>query len=104
MQITKTPEQLAARRARVKEMIASGAVMTDAKRKAQKEAAKYQQQLEDKADMILAGLRPSQVKEVKKVATPTPLNEENVRVLSNNQKFDTLASRANQVLADLMNG
>lgn len=104
MQITKTPEQLAARRARVKEMIASGNVMTDAKRKSQKEAAKRQQKLEDQADMILAGLRPSQVKEIKKVTAPTPLNEENVRTLDNNQKFDVLASRANQVLADLLNG
>ena len=54
--MTKTPQEIAARRARVAEMIAEGAVMTDAMRRKQKAAAKSQKQLEDAADNIIAGL------------------------------------------------
>ena len=50
-----TNAQLVTRRARVKQLIAEGRVMTDSMRKKQKEVAKYQEQLETLADRILSG-------------------------------------------------
>mgnify|MGYP000037962683 FL=1 len=50
-----TNAQLVSRRARVKQLIAEGRVMTDAMRKKQKEVAKYQEKLETLADKILSG-------------------------------------------------
>lgn len=107
MQFTKTPEQLAARRARVKEMMKNGQVETDALRKQRKEAAKYQKQLEDAADLILTGLRPSKVIQSEKdvltrevVANVVP---EANSYLSANDKTDTLAQKANTVLQELLN-
>lgn len=57
MQFTKTPEQLAARRARVKELIESGRVETEANKNRKKKEQKYFQALEDRAEIILAGIK-----------------------------------------------
>ena len=55
IRIKMTNAQLVTRRARVKQLIAEGRVMTDAMRKKQKEVAKYQEKLETLADRILSG-------------------------------------------------
>ena len=55
IRIKMTNAQLVSRRARVKQLIAEGRVMTDAMRKKQKEVAKYQEKLETLADRILSG-------------------------------------------------
>lgn len=57
MQFTKTPEQLAARRKRVKELIANGQVETEANKNRKKKEQKYFQALEDRAEIILAGIK-----------------------------------------------
>lgn len=57
MQFTKTAEQLAARRARVKELIESGRVETEANKKRKKKEQNYFQALEDRAEIILAGIK-----------------------------------------------
>lgn len=57
MQFTKTAEQLAARRARVKELMREGRVETEANKNRKKKAQKYFDQLQDRADLILAGLK-----------------------------------------------
>lgn len=57
MQITKTPEQLAARRARVKQFFVEGRVETEANKNRKKKEQKYFQALEDRAELILAGLK-----------------------------------------------
>lgn len=101
MQITKTPEQLAARRARVKELMNSGRVESDKLRKARKDEAKRMQTLEEKADMIIAGLQPSQVKEIKKIEK-TDTSDMSVRTLPANKKYDNLASAADKVLKELL--
>lgn len=50
-----TDAQLVSRRARVKQLIAEGRVMTDSLRNKKKKVAKYQEQLETLADKILSG-------------------------------------------------
>lgn len=57
MQFTKTAEQLAARRARVKELMQEGRVETEANKNRKKKEQKYFQALEDRAEIILAGLK-----------------------------------------------
>lgn len=57
MQITKTPEQLAARRARVKQFFVNGRVETEANKNRKKKEQKYFQALEDRAELILAGIK-----------------------------------------------
>ena len=55
IRIKMTNAQLVSRRARVKQLIAEGRVMTDALRNKQKKVAKYQEKLETLADKILSG-------------------------------------------------
>lgn len=89
-----------ARRARVAQMIAEGAVETDALRKRRKQAAKYQQQLEDAAETILCGLRRGSTPKVA-ITPSSPIPQATVRRIAPNIKFDTLAFKANQILEEL---
>ena len=57
MQITKSPEQLAARRARVRELMTQGRVETEANKNRKKKEQKYFKALEDRAEIILAGIK-----------------------------------------------
>jgi len=92
--------ELEIRRARVAQMIAEGAVETDALRRKRKQAAKYQQQLEDAAETILCGLRRGSTPKV--ATTPSsPIPQATVRRIAPNVKYDTLAFQANQILEEL---
>ena len=91
-----------ARRARVKQLIAEGRVETDKLRKQRKEALKYQTQLQERAETILAGLvSPS----TQKNKIPAPKVKQNVPEanikLTQKVKFDKLSSLANEVLKEL---
>lgn len=95
--------ELEIRRARVAQMIAEGAVETDALRRKRKQAAKYQEQLESVAETILCGLQRGSKP---KVAITTPRTQEqvsqgSVRRIAPNVKYDALASKANQILREL---
>jgi len=91
-----------ARRAKVNQWIKEGKVMNDAMRKQQKEAAKYQQQLEDRAERILAGL----VTHSKPKASVTDTKTKEIAPEANTQikakvKVDALALAAEAILKEL---
>lgn len=91
-----------ARRARIKQLMAEGRVETDALRKQRKDAAKYQQQLESVAETIICGLVSSS-KPKSNVSTPKTKSsapEANTKVAPR-VKFDSLATKANEVLKEL---
>lgn len=104
MQFTKTPEQLKARRDRVREMEKAGQVMTDAKRKAIKDRQKYLQQLEEKADMILVGLNTNNKPKRQPVSVINTSNEVigSVRILDREVKEDKLAQQASQIIQEIL--
>ena len=91
-----------ARRAKVNQWIKEGKVMNDAMRKQQKEAAKYQQQLEDRAERILAGLvKVSKPKESVVVAnTKQSAPEANIKI-TGKKKYDSLSVAADAILKEL---
>lgn len=96
-------EKLLARRARVKQLIKDGRVMNDSMRKQQKAALKYQTQLEDRAETILAGLViHSKPKDNVSVASPKiEAPKEATTKLVKNTKVDRLASAADAILKEL---
>ena len=105
MQFTKTEAQLAERRARVAQLNAEGRVMNSTQQAKLRKQAQQQQALQDKADLILAGIFSSNVPSHKyqdiqpqeKVAAPVATSR-----LKINQKEDRLAAAANQVLKELL--
>jgi hypothetical protein len=101
MTLTKE-QQIAKRRARVAQMYAEGAVMTDSLRKKIRDEAKRRQQLEDAAMLILAGSnRKSSVPMgTVPVEDKSPAPEANVK-LSARTKVDKLAAAADAILREL---
>ena len=91
-----------ARRARIKKLIEEGRVETDKLRKQRKTAAKYQTQLQERAETILAGLvSPSIPKN--KIPAPQVKNkapEANIQ-LNEKVKFDRLSQAANDIIKEL---
>lgn len=95
--------KIEARHAKVNQWIKEGRVMNDAMRKNQKEAAKYQQQLEDRAERILAGLvTVSKPKEDVTVANNTKqaAPEANIKI-TGKSKYDSLSVAADAILKEL---
>lgn len=94
--------ELEARRAKVNQWIKEGKVMNDAKRKQIKDAAKRQQQLEDAADRILAGLvthsKPKSNITEHKVKENAP--EANIKIAPK-VKVDALSAAADSLLKEL---
>ncbi len=105
MQITKTEAQLQERRARVKELQASGRVMNSATQAKIRKQQQEQQKLQERAEMILAGISASNVPSrryreitpVEKVVAPVATS-----YLKANQKEDQLAAAADKVLQELL--
>jgi hypothetical protein len=105
---TRTPEQIAARRARVAQMTAEGRVMTSTMRTRIANQQRKAQKLQDAADSVIAGLSASQIAsnrykgistaEVVVVEVPEATTN-----LSRNQKEDTLALKASKVIQELLN-
>lgn len=107
MSFTKTPEELAARRARVKEMVESGAVVTDASRAAKRKAQKRFDELEYKAELIISGLQAPARRQERAVAVSAPKAVSNAPAaattyLAEGAKYDNLALAADKVLKDLL--
>lgn len=103
MQITKSNEELKARRERVKFLQRQGQVMNDSMRTQIQKQRKYFAQLEEKADLILAGINPTSNRKPQ----PTNQNQSNVdqgsfRRLSQNDKYDKLAVEASKIIEDLV--
>lgn len=108
IQNSRTPEQIATRRARVAEMYANGEVMASTRRTRDANQQRKAQKLQDAADKVIAGLQASQIAsnrysvktmpEVVQVVVP----EANTN-LSRNKKEDTLALKASKVLQELLN-
>lgn len=91
-----------ARRAKVNQWIKEGRVMNDAMRKKQKEAVKYQQQLEERAERILAGLvTASKPKENVTVATTKQSAPEANIKITGKSKYDSLSVAADAILKEL---
>ena len=105
---TRTPEQIAARRARVAQMTAEGRVMTSTMRTRIANQQRKAQKLQDAADAVIAGLNASQIASNRYSGISTAevvINvapEANIS-LSRNQKEDTLALKASKVLQELLN-
>lgn len=107
MRFTKTEEELRARRAKVSAWTRNGEVMTDAKRKRIKNEQKRLQELQDKADMILAGLNTNTKPKRQLTSnsnTPQSSNivEGSVRVLNRETKKDELAAKASQLIQEIL--
>ena len=107
--MTKTPEQLAARRARVKQMMDNGEVETDAIRRARKKAQQHQEELQSRADAVLAGLKPSSGREsiVQRISSPQVAISavpEATRTIPAGKKVDDLAAQADKVLQSILSG
>ena len=94
--------EIEARRAKVNQWVKEGKVMNDAKRKKIKDATKHQQQLEDAAERILAGLvihsKPKSNIIEHKAKENTP--EANIKIAPK-VKFDTLSVAADAILKEL---
>jgi hypothetical protein len=108
MRFTKTPEELAARRARVSSLHKEGRVENDAIRNAKRKEQKRFQTLEDKADLIIQGLIGSTMplNSNKAVFTPKTISKvvpEASTPLPVNMKSDKLAVEAEKVLKELFN-
>lgn len=105
--VNKTPEQIAARRARVAEMYANGEVMTTSKRAAAIRNQKKEQQLQDAADRVLNSLQsPTRRSTQPMGAAPVMVKEsapDATTYLSSRAKVDTLAVAADKVLQELVN-
>ena len=107
MRYTKTPEELAARRARVKAMVESGAVVDDRTRAAKRKAQKRFDELEYKAELILSGLQAPARRQDSVAAMTTPKAVASAPVaattyLAEGAKYDNLALAADKVLKDLL--
>jgi len=105
----KTPEQkLAERRARVKQMIAEGRVMTPEKRIILENKRKQAQKLQSDANKLIAGLQASQIasnrykdtKVLERVFVPAP---EATRHLSQNDKRDSLLVKSSKLIQQIIN-
>jgi hypothetical protein len=108
MRFTKTPEELAARRALVSALIASGNVMNDAARTAKRKAQKRFDELEYKAELIISGLQAPARRQDRLAAITTPkvVSEapaEATTLLAEGTKYDNLALAADKVLQDILN-
>ena len=108
MQFTKTPEQLAARRARVKQMQEEGREMTSTMRTRIANQQRKAQKLQDAADSVIAGLNASQIasnryKGISTAEVIVNVAPEATTNLSRNQKEDTLAVKASKVIQELLN-
>jgi hypothetical protein len=104
MTFTKTAEELAARRAKVSEWTRNNQVETTATRNARRKEAKRLQELQDKAEMILAGMtNVAATRRTENTQQPvqTPVSNSVVRKIEANQKVDKLASQADKVLKEL---
>lgn len=96
-------EIIEARRARIQQLKAEGRVMTDAMRNKQKRDAKRQQELENLADNVLAGLvtRPKANSNVPVAKSDSNVPVEANSFLSRNVKVDKLALAASEILKEL---
>lgn len=103
MQYTKSAEELQARRNKVSQWNREGKVMTDATRKRIRDERKRLQELEDKAEMIIAGLNTSNKPKSKKTTVNNSnFSEGSVRSLSRNTKSDDLAMKASQIIQEIL--
>ena len=105
----KTPEQkLAERRARVKQMIAEGRVMTPEKRVILENKKKQAEKLQSDANKLIAGLQASQIasnrykdtKVLERVFVPAP---EATRHLSPRDKRDSLLVKSGKLIQEILN-
>ena len=108
IQNTRTPEQIAARRARVAQMTAEGRVMDSKMRTRIANQQRKAQKLQDAADALIAGLSASQIasnryKGISTAEVVVNVAPEATTNLSRNQKEDTLALKASKVLQELLN-
>ena len=103
----KTPEQkLAERRARVKQMIREGRVMTPEKRVILEKQKKQAEKLESDSNKLIAGLQASQIasnrykdtRGLERVFVPAP---EATRHLSPHDKRDNLLEKTDKLLQQL---
>lgn len=105
--VNKTPEQIAARRARVAEMYANGQVMTASKRAAAVRNQKKAQQLQDAADKLLNSLQAPTRRSIQPMGTAPVIVKsaapEATTYLSERVKVDSLAVAADKVLEELLN-
>lgn len=101
MRFTKTAEELQERRAKVSAWTRNGQVMNDNMRKAIQNERKRQQSLEEKADMIIAGLNTSNKPKARVKTVQSQMNEGSVRNLSRDVKSDQLAMMASQIIQEL---
>lgn len=109
MTFTRSAEDLAARRARVNQLVASGRVENDRVRTARRNAQKRFNELQNKADIALAGLQasPSRRTGDNPITTPKARPETPVaatRVIPAGVKNDKLALAAEAVLKELLGG
>jgi hypothetical protein len=105
---TRTPEQIAARKARVAQMTAEGRVMTSALRTRIANQQRKAQKLQDAADAVIAGLNASQIASNRYSGISTAevivnVAPEATTNLSRHQKEDTLAVKASKVIQELLN-
>lgn len=108
LRFTKTAEELAERRSKVSQWIRNGQVETTQTRTARTKAQKEAQELQDKADMILAGLQASTKPFGSRASVTTPKVTSKaipgaVAPLASNVKNDRLAVEANKVLQEILN-
>ena len=107
--ITKTPEELAARRARVSGLIADGRVENDRVRTARRNAQKRFDDLQNRAEIALAGLQAPTTPRKGPSAITTPKARPEcptaaTRVIPAGVKNDKLAQAAEAVLKELLEG
>jgi DNA-binding transcriptional regulator of glucitol operon len=103
MRFTKTAEELQERRAKVSKWTRNGEVMTDAMRKRIRDEQKRLQELQDKADMILAGLNTNtKPKRQTQTVNAPVIDNGSVRNLSRETKSDELALKASQILKEIL--
>lgn len=103
MRFTKTAEELQERRAKVSEWTRNGEVMTDAKRKRIRDEQKRLQELQEKADLILAGLNTNtKPKQQTQTVNASVIDTGSVRNLSRETKSDELALKASQIIQEIV--
>lgn len=109
MTFTAKNQDQAARWARVAEMTASGEVMNSSRRTRLAKQQKAAQDLQDKADRVIASLQASQIasNRYKDISTAQPVEKvvpEPTTHLTANQKRDDLAATAAKVLEEILRG
>ena len=103
-----TPDQIANRRARVKQMIAEGRVMTPEKRVTLEKQKKEAEKIQSDANKLIAGLQASQIasnrykdtKVLERVFVPAP---EATRHLSPRDKRDSLLVKSGKLIQQILN-